>query len=148
MKARLGRWVVEIAQRVAALPLVVRIVLMAIAILNTVGLSWGMPASDGWDVDGVAPRDFLPGLAATSTPGQYFVDPPLHRALLGLLTLPITVLAAIRASSFSIDAVMPVILLPPYMTAMAMVSRVVSVLMSLGAVLALAKTAAETAPER
>lgn len=133
--------------RLAALPLALRVVLVGVAMLHGVALSWGMPASDAWDVDGVAPRDFLPGLADTFTPGRYYTYPPLHLALLAVLTLPITLVAVIRAGSLSLAAIMHEILLPPYMTAMAMVARVVCVLMSVGIVLALAKTAEETAPE-
>lgn len=134
------------ARWVAALPLGLRVVLVATAVLHAVALSWGMPASDGWDVDGIAPRDFLPGLAETYTPGHYFTYPPLHLALLAILTLPVTLVAVARAGSTSIPAVLHEILAPSYMTVMAMTARVVSVAMSLGIVVALAKTAEETAP--
>lgn len=141
-----GRFV-ALAARLAALPLALRVVLVGVAMLHGVALSWGMPASDSWDVDGIAPRDFLPGLAETFTPGRYFTYPPLHLALLAVLTLPITLVAVVRAGALTLPAIMHEILLPPYMTAMAMVARVVCVLMSIGIVLALAKTAEETAPK-
>ena len=33
--------------------------------LRLAGLFWGLPASDGWDDDGFAPRNFLTALALT-----------------------------------------------------------------------------------
>ena len=40
-------------------------ILAAAAVLRLAGLFWGLPASDGWDDDGVAPRDFLVGVLET-----------------------------------------------------------------------------------
>lgn len=118
---------------------------MVALFLHGYALWWGMPASDAWDNDGIAPRDFLPGVAETFTPGQYFTYPPLHLMLLTLLTLPVTLTAAYRAGTTAVGPVLREIIEPPYMTAMAMTARVVSLLMSLGIVLALAKLAEELA---
>ena len=49
-------------------------IVLAVGVLHVVGIGWGLPASDGWDNDGVAPRDFLPGLAATFTPGRFYLS--------------------------------------------------------------------------
>jgi dolichyl-phosphate-mannose-protein mannosyltransferase len=136
----------RVAARVAALPLALRVTLLAIAVLHAVGLSWGLPASESWDNDGVAPRDFLPGLAATFTPGKYYTYPPLQLALLALLTAPVTLVAVARAGTTALAPVLREILSPAYMTAMAMTARIVCLLMSLGLVLALAKIAEEIAP--
>ncbi len=139
----------RLALSVASLPFGLKVALLVAAILHGVGLSWGMPASDAWDNDGVAPRDFLPGLADTFTPGKFFTYPPLHLALLALVTVPVTVAAVLRAGSTLIGAVMPVILSAPYMTLMTMAARIVSLLMSLAIVLTLAKIGEElVAPER
>jgi hypothetical protein len=143
MKAR----IVRLASTVAALPLSLRVVLLVVAIVHGLGLSWGMPASDAWDNDGVAPRDFLPGLASTYTPGDFYTYPPMHLALLALLTAPVTVVAALKAGSTRIPDVLREIIQPPYMTAMAMTARIVTLLMSLGIVLAVAKIAEEIAAE-
>ena len=134
------------AAALAALPLELRIVLLAAAVLHGVGIGWGLPASDAWDNDGVAPRDFLPGLADTFTPGHYYTYPPFHLALLTLLSLPELVIAIIRAGALSISSVLPVILGTPYMTAMALTARVLAVVMSLGIILTLALIAAELVP--
>lgn len=118
-------------------------VLLVVGILHVVGIGWGLPASDGWDNDGVAPRDFLPGLAATYTPGRFYTYPPVHLALLAVVTLPIVAVAAIRAPSLALHDVVPEILKTQYMTPIAYVARSVSVVMSLAIVLFLARIAEE-----
>lgn len=118
-------------------------ILLAIGVLRVVGLGWGLPGSDGWDNDGVAPRDFLPGLAATFTPGHYYTYPPVHLALLALLTLPIFAVAAARAPSHALPDLVGEALKATYMTPVAWVARSVSLAMSLGIVLFLARLAEE-----
>lgn len=135
------------ASRTASLPVGVKAALFVALLLHGCGLWWGMPASDAWDNDGVAPRDFLPGLAQTFTPGDFYTYPPLHLAFLAILTLPVTLVAVVRAPSATVPAVLHEIIEPPYMTAMAMTARVVSLLMSLGIIVALAKIAEEIAPK-
>ena len=61
-------------------------ILFVAAALRITGLFWGLPASDGWDNDGFAPRNFLTALALTYTPGSYFTYPPLHAFVLAILT--------------------------------------------------------------
>jgi Dolichyl-phosphate-mannose-protein mannosyltransferase len=117
-------------------------------VLRGVGLGWGLPASDGWDNDGIAPRDFLPGLIESFTPGHYFTYPPAHLALLALLTLPVTAVVAARAPSLSPADVIGEALKVPYMTSYAIVARLVSVAMSLGLVYAVGRMAQEVAGKR
>jgi len=74
-------------------------VLAAALLLRCAGLTWGLPASDGWDNDGIAPRDIWPGLIASFTQGQYFTYPPAHLALLAILTAPITLFVLARTSN-------------------------------------------------
>jgi hypothetical protein len=45
-------------------------ILLVAAGLRLMGLFWGLPASDGWDDDGFAPRNFLTALALTWKPGH------------------------------------------------------------------------------
>src|ERR1700678_4805395 len=74
-------------------------VLMGCACLYCVGLGWGLPASDTWDNDGVAPRDFLVAVAETFDKGPFDVAylhlAPVHLVLLTLLTLPVTLSAVL-----------------------------------------------------
>ncbi len=118
-------------------------ILLVVGILHVLGIGWGLPASDGWDNDGVAPRDFLPGLAATYTPGHFYTYPPVHLAILAVATLPIVVVAALRAPSFALHDIVGEVLQVPYMTSIAYVARSISLLMSLGIVLFLARIAEE-----
>jgi hypothetical protein len=68
-------------------------------VLHTIGIGWGLPASDGWDDDGVAPRDFLVGAYMTYRPGHYFTYPPLHLLVLTVLSLPATLVGLARSAS-------------------------------------------------
>jgi hypothetical protein len=145
MRARIATWVRRLAGALAALPLGVRVALLVAAVLHGWELSWGMPASDAWDNDGIAPRDVLPGFAETFTPGSYYTYPPAQLILLTGLTLPVTLLAAARAGTTRVPDVIRVILAPGYMTAFTMTARIVCLLMSLGVVLAVALTAREIA---
>ncbi len=118
-------------------------IVLFVAIVRVVGIGWGLPASDGWDNDGVAPRDFLPGLAETFTPGAYYTYPPVHLAILAVLTLPVTLVAFLRAPSHALADVVHEIIKVPYMTSIAYVARGVSLLMSLGIVVFVARIAEE-----
>ncbi|HEV3192960.1 MAG TPA: hypothetical protein VGY54_20780 [Polyangiaceae bacterium] len=118
-------------------------VLVGVLVIHIVGIGWGLPATDGWDDDGVAPRDFLFGVAETFTPGHFYTYPPLHLIVLAILTSPGWIAGLIRAPSFSPHDVVSEFLSVPYMTAFALVGRTVAVAMSLGVVYAFAKVAEE-----
>jgi hypothetical protein len=118
-------------------------VLTVALVLHIVGIGWGLPASDGWDNDGVAPRDFLAGLVETFTPGKFYVYPPLHLLVLGVLTSPVTIVALAKAPSLAPHDVIHEIIKVPYMTVIALVSRFATVLLSLGIVYSIAKMAEE-----
>lgn len=119
-------------------------ILVAVLVLHGVGIGWGLPASDGWDDDGIAPRDFLVGTAETYWPGHFYTYPPVHLLLLALLTLPVSVTAALRAHSLAPHDLVAEFIRVPYMTAFALTARLVTLLMSVGIVLALAVFARET----
>lgn len=123
-------------------------ILAASFVLRVVGIGWGLPSSDGWDNDGVAPRDFLAGLVETFTPGHYYTYPPVHLALLAVVTAPVTLVALARAPSLATADVVGEILRVPYMTLLAYGARFVSLAMSLGVGWAVAKIAEEVRGER
>ncbi len=112
-------------------------ILLAAAVLRLTGLFWGLPASDGWDDDGFAPRNFLTALALTWKPGSYFTYPPLHALLLALPSLPVAAWALVHAPSLSQHDVIAEITKPAYMTYFAVVARLVGVAMSLGIIWAI-----------
>src|ERR1700761_5568917 len=107
-------------------------ILAAAAGLRLAGLAWGLPAADGWDDDGFAPRNFLTALALTWKPGAYFTYPPLHALLLALPALPVAGWALAHAPSLSQHDVITAITQPAYMTYFSALGRLVSLLMSLG----------------
>lgn len=107
-------------------------ILCAAAALRITGLFWGLPAADGWDNDGFAPRNFLTALALTYTSGSYFTYPPLHAFLLAVLTLPGILIALFQAPSFSQSDVIAAFTSPGLATFFAVVARLVALFMSLG----------------
>jgi len=116
-------------------------ILAAAAGLRLAGLFWGLPASDGWDDDGFAPRNFLTALALTYKTGSYFTYPPLHAFLLALLTAPGIVAALLHAPSFHQADVIGEFTKPGYMTFFAVTGRLVSLAMSLGIIWAVGEMA-------
>jgi hypothetical protein len=108
-----------------------RWMLFLAAIMRVVGLTWGLPNSDGWDDDGVAPRDFLVGVLETYTPGHYYTYPPLHLLVLTVTTLPIWAIRLLSATSLAPDAIVATFVHTPTMTLLAIVARLISVAMSL-----------------
>ncbi len=107
-------------------------ILMLAAGLRLAGLAWGLPAADGWDDDGFAPRNFLTALALTYKPGAYFTYPPLHALLLALPSLPVAGWALAHAPSLSPHDVIATITQPRYMTYFAVLGRLAALAMSLG----------------
>jgi hypothetical protein len=107
-------------------------ILAAALVLRLAGFTWGMPASDGWDDDGVAPRDFLVGALDTYWPGHHYTYPPLHLLLLALASAPVWIAALLRAPAFDPASVVHWFIRVPTMTAMAEIARAVSVGLSLG----------------
>jgi hypothetical protein len=107
-------------------------ILVVAAGLRLAGLFWGLPASDGWDDDGFAPRNFLTALALTYKPGAYFTYPPLHAIFLALLAWPGIVLALLQAPSLHQADVIAEFTKPGTMTFFAVMARLVNLAMSLG----------------
>jgi hypothetical protein len=107
-------------------------ILLAAAALRLPGLFWGLPAADGWDDDGFAPRNFLTALALTWKPGAYFTYPPLHAIVLAIPSLPVAAWALAHAPSLHPHDVISEITKPIYMTYFAILARLISVTMSLG----------------
>jgi len=107
-------------------------ILAAALLLRLTGLFWGMPASDGWDDDGVAPRDFLPGLLMTYWPGHHYIYPPLQLLILALATAPVWIAKLLVSPSFAPEALVRGFIQVPTMTALAVLARATTAAMSLG----------------
>ncbi len=123
-------------------------ILLAAAGLRLAGLAWGLPAADGWDDDGFAPRNFLTALALTWKHGSYFTYPPLHALLLAVPALPVAAWALAHAPSLSQHDVIMTITRAPYMTYFAVVGRLVSLVMSLGIIWTIGEMARQVAGRR
>lgn len=123
-------------------------ILVVAAVLRSAALFWGLPASDGWDDDGVAPRNFLVGLAQTYTPGSYFTYPPLHMLLLALPTAPGWIMALLKAPALTPHAVIGEMIQVPYMTFFSVTARLVSALMSLATIFLIGKITETVAGRR
>jgi len=122
--------------------------LLAGAVLRLPGLMWGLPASDGWDSDGVAPRDFLIGVVKTYRTGDFFTYPPLHLLLLTALTAPGWIVGLIKASSFAQSDLISEFIKPPYMTFFAVTARLVSIALSLATIVFASKIGQEIGGRR
>jgi hypothetical protein len=118
-------------------------ILAATFVVHVVGITWGLPGADGWDDDGIAPRDFLSGVYESYIPGSFFTYPPVHLLLLTVLTLPGWVVGLFRATSLTPHDVIAELTRVPYMTAFSLVARVVAEAMSLGIVYAVARIGEE-----
>lgn len=116
-------------------------ILVAAAVLRLTGLVWGMPGSDGWDDDGVAPRNFLVGLAQTYAPGKYFTYPPLEMIFIAIPSLPVLLVALLHAPALTGHDVIAEMIKTPYMTYFAVVARLITIAMSLATIVIVAKMA-------
>lgn len=123
-------------------------IVLAAAVLRIIAINWGLPASDGWDDDGIAPRDIVVGVIETYTPGHYYIYPPLQFILLTLLSLPVSLAALAGAHSFQQkDLIAAFIQIPP-MTMFAMIARLVSWAMSLATIVLIARMTQTVAGRR
>lgn len=118
-----------------------RAVLVLALVLHGVALGWGLPGSDAWDNDGVAPRDVLPGIVETFSPGKHYTYPPLQLLIVTIASLPATLVALARAKSFAQADVVAAFLDVRVMTAITVVARTLALAASMGIVLAMGELA-------
>lgn len=123
----------------------ITIVLAAAFLIRVVGITWGLPAADGWDDDGVAPRDFLVGLVETFTPGHFYTYPPFHLILLAVATSPVWIFKLLTAPALSPEVLVTHFTTVNTMTAFALCARLLSLAMSLGTLRAVSLIAREMA---
>ena len=96
----------------------------------------------------MAPRDVYPGLVASFTPGEYYTYPPLHLAVLAVLSSPVAAVGALRAPSLDTADVVRTMLNPSYMTWLAMIARGVALVLSLATTWLVADLARRTSGPR
>src|SRR5579859_1050560 len=102
-----------------------RWVLLGLALALLVGFMWGLPGPDSWSADSISPRSCgLGAIVETYRPGHFHIYPPLHMAILTVLSLPWMALAAARAGT-QVDALGAELVKPLYMTGIEASARVV-----------------------
>lgn len=112
---------------------------LAFAAFQLLGIGWDLPTSFGWENDAMAPRDLFGGLAFNLIPGQGHRYPLFHYVLVGLLSLPVLIPAALTAPELSAASLQTAMLTPFAMTGVAVVARLVSVAMATASVLIVAR---------
>lgn len=121
--------------RVPDLPRPLWLVLAFAMAMRMAGPFWGMPSSDGWDNDGIAPRDILVGIFQTYKTGVFYIYPPLQHWILAILTLPVTLFTVARLPSYDEAVVVSAFVnAEKAMTAYAVIARLVSLFMSLATI--------------
>jgi hypothetical protein len=109
-------------------------VLLPLLIAILVGSWWGLPGPDSWSADSVSPRTCgLGAIVETYWPGHYHNYPPLHTALLTVLSLPWMGLAALRVGTNQ-DALANELVKPFYMSIIEASARVLAAVMALATV--------------
>jgi 4-amino-4-deoxy-L-arabinose transferase-like glycosyltransferase len=109
---------------------------------------WGMPASDSWESDGVAPRDFLVGIVKTYRTGDFFTYPPLHLLFLTVLTSPGWIIGLFKASSLTPSDLISEFIKIPYMTFFTVTARLLGLALSLGTIVFAGKIGQEIGGKR
>lgn len=107
-------------------------VLVAAFVPLAVGITWGLPGTDSWSADSISPRSCgLGAIVETFWPGHFHTYPPLHMAILTVLSLPWMVAAALRVG-LTPSALEGELVKPLYMTGIELSARAVAVAMTLG----------------
>ena len=114
------------------------------ALSQLIAIGWDLPGNYGWENDGIAPRDFFAGIAINLTPGQGHRYPMFHNLLLGILSLPVLIPAALRAEDWTLPSLMEQILTTPTMTGVSLIAKAVAILMSCVSILVIARIARRT----
>ncbi|MGA3120818.1 MAG: hypothetical protein ABSF69_08630 [Polyangiaceae bacterium] len=110
----------------------VAVVVLAAAAMG-VGITWGLPGSDSWATDAISPRSCgLGAIVETYWPGHFHTYPPLHMAILTVLSLPWMAAAAVRVGT-GVGALSDELIKPLYMTGIELGARAVAIAMAVGA---------------
>jgi hypothetical protein len=123
---------------------VVVLVIFAFALSQIFAMGWDLPGAYGWENDGTAPRDFFGGIGLNLSPGKAHGYPLFHNLVVGVLSIPVLLPAALAADSWSMNDLMPSILSVPTMTGVSIVAKTVGLLMGCVSLLILARIARRT----
>ena len=123
-------------------------IIVAFALSQLVAMGWDLPGSYGWENDGIAPRDFFAGIGLNLTPGRGHRYPLLHNLVLGILSLPVLLPAALRAEDWSLPALKQQLLTVPTMTGVSIIAKGLGLAMACVSILFLARMARRTVSVR
>jgi hypothetical protein len=123
-------------------------IVLVFVLSQLTAIGWDIPGSYGWENDGIAPRDFFAGIAINLSPGQGHRYPLFHNLLLGVLSIPVLLPAALRAETWTLPALMEQILTVPTMTGVSIVAKVLSLLMACVSLFFIARIARRTVSEQ
>lgn len=120
---------------------------LGFAASQVVTFGWDLPGSHGWENDGIAPRDLFGGLAHNLTLGATHRYPLLHYLLLGLVSLPV-LLVAVLAGPLTAEGVRNRVLSVPCMTGISLLAKALSTLLGMVAILVVARLVRRTVSTR
>jgi len=126
-------------------------ILLVNAALFITGIWWGLPSSEDWHSDSLAPYYPLLGLSQLFSFGYLNKYPLVHQALLSILNIPVAAAAFINSNPMEGLSVSKFIMLlrsPEYATLLTLTDRLVSVFMGLGIIYYMYKCVKELFGER
>jgi hypothetical protein len=110
-------------------------ILLLSLVLFTVGIGWGLPSSEDWLSDSLAPFHPLIGLSQGFSFGYLNKYPLVHQLLLAILNIPVLVTALINSNpmeGLQFSRFFMLIRSDQYATALILMARLVSVFMGVG----------------
>lgn len=114
------------------------------AVVQLLLAMWDLPSSWSWEEDAVAPRELFMGLVNALTPGEFHRYPLLHYVLYGVLSLPVSIYAALTADAWSAEALEASFVRTEVMTGISVAAKLLSVAMGTVALWTLARIARRT----
>jgi len=133
-----------VIRRVVREDSVVGWIIVAFALSQIVAMGWDLPGAYGWENDGTAPRDFFGGIGLNLSPGKAHGYPLFHNLLVGILSIPVLLLAALAADSWEMEDLMASILSVPSMTGVSIIAKTLGLLMGCVSLLMIARIARRT----
>ncbi len=112
-------------------------VLLFSVVLFSVGILWGLPNTDTWCPDSLAPFHPLFGLSRIFSFGYFNKYPLVHQVILAVCNLPVVIAAMINSNmmeGLNLHRLLLTIRSTPYATALIVIDRMVSVFMGAGIV--------------
>jgi hypothetical protein len=113
-------------------------VLLFVAVLFTVGITWGLPHVESWMSDDLAPFHPLIGLSKGFSFGYFNKYPLVHQVILALVNIPLLVYAVAShaaADGFRLYEFLVYVRSADFASGLMLIDRLVSVAMGVGIVL-------------